>query len=165
MHDLLQVLGTVAAIAIVLLIVVLAFGRIVWRASGIDRMNVEAEDADVWSGSFAQQASVILEGPAERALQIGVEALRKVGTQDLARINQGTVSGWFHRPFMPMADRQLAVTVRAESPGHVTVLCSCRPRFSRELADFGVCRKLSRQLATDVTEIDRRSTHSDQRAQ
>lgn len=136
----------------VTLFVSIIIGLMMWRRSGVDRMRTR--DEPVWKGRFACCMTMALSVAPETAVQLAARALSLSGCENVGTLDPWTVTGWYFRPLRPGSDRQLSATIRTDQSNRVLVLCACRPRYSRELTDWGVCLKLTKALVQHISEMD-----------
>ncbi len=154
LHAALVVIGTVAAVIVVLAIIGYTIVPFIVRMSGLDREGVGRDlDDPVWAGKFAVSIPVTANVTIQQARAIAFAAIQQTGGRDVEEWDSSTIVGWFRRVYNFTADRQLSVVITQNADSSVQFLCCCRPRYTREVLDLGVSRQRATKLAAKVTEL------------
>ena len=158
MHDVIEILGYAAGAVIIVVVLVVTLGDLLWSINGPDRAaGFTVQDA-VWTGRFA--AMVPLHGltlSRPSALAVATRAIEEVGGQRVEMVTETTAIGWHCRKLKPMGDRELAVVVRPGPDDTFELLCCARPRFARQMFDYGTCRRLAVRLSAKAAELSGRT--------
>ena len=155
MHDLVGGLKAAALVCIFLVIVWFYLVAYLLRLTSPDRRAIGLSEEDpVWSGRLAVAIPVRTTFAVQQAVPIAVAVIQRAGGRGVEVWDDSTVVGWLYGSFgISAAGRQLAIVLKSRPEGSTEFLCCCRPRYRREVVDFGLSKQRAKRMAKRVVEV------------
>jgi len=104
--------------------------------------------------SDASVASIVVSTAPDRALQVALEAMHRIGASGVELVDDWVVTGWIGNPWTNIPSRtayELVVRIMTlPDAGMIQFACQARPRFPMILSGKARSQELTQRLVSEV---------------